>query len=87
MSLTASSAFAPVATRWRRDITQTEAARRLGVHQSYLNKIEAGIRAPSVRVLKRMKDVYGLDDAEVRTAVDILVGEFDDDESDAPAAA
>jgi hypothetical protein len=40
-----------------------------------------------VRVLKRMKDVYGLDDAEVRTAVDILGGEFDDDESDAPVAA
>ena len=45
--------------RTSRNLTQEELAKRTGVHQSDICKLEKGVRNPSIKLLRRLAD--GLD--------------------------
>lgn len=40
-------------------LQQNELADKLGIAQSSLSKIESGVLTPSMKVVRRMADVYG----------------------------
>ena len=46
-------------------LTQNELALKVGVGQSYINKIERGFTDPSLPTLKRMGKVLGIDYKEL----------------------
>jgi transcriptional regulator with XRE-family HTH domain len=46
--------------RLQRGHTQEKAAAALGVTQAYFSMLESGVRTPSLRVARKMMDVYGL---------------------------
>lgn len=50
----------PKALREKAGWTTSEAARRLGVHHSYIGRWESRARAPSPSTLLRMAEVYEL---------------------------
>ncbi len=47
--------------RMRTGLTQEQAAKKLGVHPTTLNKYESGARIPSGKVLKAMSTLYDQD--------------------------
>jgi transcriptional regulator with XRE-family HTH domain len=53
--------------RTKRGWTETEAARRLGVSQSYLAMLERGQRRVTPRLARRLKTVYGLSPTSLPT--------------------
>ncbi|MFJ7242365.1 helix-turn-helix domain-containing protein [Streptomyces olivaceus] len=53
--------------RERADLSQSETGRRAGVPQSYVWKLEAGLRCPSMLVAERLADVLQLTLPECQT--------------------
>lgn len=47
--------------REKSGLTQADVAKRLGVTQSYISKIEAGQVSISIILLKKLSKVYGID--------------------------
>jgi len=46
--------------QWRGDQTQAAAAALLGIQQSYLSRLEAGLRRPTVETLAHLAASYGI---------------------------
>jgi transcriptional regulator with XRE-family HTH domain len=52
-------------------LTQKEFAHRLGIPPNYISRYESGKHLPSSAVIKKMKDVYGLDDYWLATGISL----------------
>lgn len=46
--------------RERKGLSQDEAARRAKTSQTYISKIEAGTHIPSIKMVKRLSQAYGV---------------------------
>lgn len=46
--------------RNEQNLTQKELAKRTGIHQSDISKIEQGVRNPSLRLLQKLADGMGM---------------------------
>ena len=42
------------------DLNQVEAAKRLGISRSYLSEIESGAKEPTLQLIQRYADTFGL---------------------------
>ena len=47
--------------RDRNDLTQKEAAKKLGISERTLSQYENGVSFPTVKVLKRIEKLYGIE--------------------------
>lgn len=49
------------AKRKQLDLTQREAAKKVGISRQYYNALETGKRKPSVTVAKKLAETFGVD--------------------------
>lgn len=50
-----------IALRTARSLTQSAVASRIGISQRTLSHYENGYRTPSIKVMKRLSDFYGVE--------------------------
>lgn len=55
-------------------MTQTEAARRAGIHRPIWGRLERGLHVPSLDVLARVAGALGADLTDILAAVDDALG-------------